>query len=727
MQRPSLSAIALIFLIATNNHASAAAPQQEEAVRLARAGQYAEALQQLRQLEASGVSQAIWDRIVVLVWAGQYAEAIAAYESLPSQPLPDYVPLHLGGAYYQQGRFREAAALFHQAAQHSGDRQTLRWEAESLLLSQSTLAGNALYQELLSSEPHDVETLFSRATTRLRLGQNPNDDFSAAQQSCTTAQEKMRLRARIGAAYIHADQYGPAITTLRDLLRDGSTEATVQADYILALRLNGDYLGAVAEGKRLWPTASQAPAYGVQALADASLRANKLHDAIRLYDQLLTRELSPAARQAALTGKAYAQLLDGDTANGRSSYATLLQSYPASADAVSGDAVLLFEAGRYDAAKELFSALFQFRPTNPHDRQRYALLLQAHNMPREAADQYALLSQRTASPEAAAGLTVCSLAAADHAAARAGYQQLSGQTKNLPQFAQALEQFAHRTRSELSLTSSAQSDHKRLVENEVRLHGETKISDRLAVASEVGRFTNSDADSRSNYFSQGVGFHYQSLRDDARILLNRYYGDINANGYALSYLHHFSDQARWRLELASQPVHEAGALLAGIRQTTQRLSFERSLGKFNHYDFGFTRSAYNDGNQAFGFDGSWTHSFSKQDDIERDWSVYASRNRHKYQSDAYESPRQREAYGLRLRQRWEFPLHYWEHSLQFEWNRDSAETTNFAPHQRLEYGYRFSPGQLLIFGAEYGLHSSGEYGGLRFDYRKYDLNYMFKW
>jgi len=708
--------------------------QQEQAVTLARSGHYDEALSLLNQLAQGGFQPAVWDEIVVLGWAGRYDQAIALFERMPAGNIPDYLRLSAAGSYYRLEKFKVAANLYHQVAK-TGNRQAKRWEAESLMRLGNEEAADVLYDQLIADDPQDVDTYLSRGSMRLLTTDITGGiyDLEKALYLTTDPERQLSLRAQIAALYIQDGEYSKGISYLKPAIDNNTAVANMKADYIFALRHDGDFQTAIKEGTRLWPDPKIAPAYGVQALADAYLRNNQPKQAILLYNGLLNRNEEDIDRRNILAGLAYATMLDGQVAQSKVLYNNMLASYPDLAATAAEDAAAMMDLGRYWSSKELFKLIITKFPDNRQIRQQFAAKLASKNMPRDAAAEYAAMAKLPESqPVAGSGLAVNSLVAGDYQTARQGIDQLAGQSIRNPEVAQAVKNFEGRPQGSVDVSANVQRDYKTNNIKEIQISGEQRLGDGLSATVTTDAKSVAQNGVAARYNTMGAGLRYQDLQQEAEAGWNNYSRDLNTTGYHARYGRFFGDQVEWSFALDRLPVDEPLAVLGGIMQSTQRLAFTRGLGNNNSYSLGATRASYSDGNQSFGYDGSWTHVYYDKQDIHREWSTYFSRNSYKYQDingepTTYESPPLRESYGFGIRQRWTMGRAYWENIIDVEWSRDHPDTFGFTPHTRLEYGYLFSPNQKLVLGAEYGLRTVMAGGGFWFDYRKYDITYRSNW
>lgn len=725
----------LIFLSKiTPVFASDAKLLHEAAVAKARSGLYSVALSELHQLAGEGFIPASWDEMVVLGWAGRYTEAVAAFEKLVPGA-PEYVRLSAASSYFRLSEFAKAALIYHDAAE-SGNKAAALLEAESLLRLGEKTTAIAIYNRLLQAAPQDVSVYQNRGTTLLSIGDVAG--FTDLQKALALSQSKdqqLDMRNQLAGEYIRREQFSAAIAALQPAIDDKSATPRMQSDYIFALRLDGDAQRAIKEGVRLWSEPANIPAYGIQALADAYLRNSQPKEALVLYNGLLSRKSGEINRKDVLSGRAYALFLDGQVSAGKSAYSQLLTEFPTLADTAASDAAALMELGRFWPGKELFKLVIGKFPQQRSYRQQYALLLSRKNMPREASAEYEALAKLPDSqPIAGAGLAVTALSADDYSAARKGIEQLKDASNKNPLVAQAKENFAERPLTTLALNSISQQDYKGKQNSDLSLSGEKRLSDNLSSSSSftVARRNDAAAKTISNYATQASGLVYRDLNHEASLAWNRYNGDISGNGYQFRYSRFFGDQSNISLEASRSPFDDASAIRAGIFQTNQRLSFNRSLGVKDSYTVALNQSALSDGNSVFGYDGIWNHIYYDKNALVSSWYFSFNRSSYKYQTvnnlpTIYESPALRENYELGLRRHWSKPWGYIEHLAALNWNRDKGETFSFAPYNRLEYGYRFAKDQWLVLGFEYGLRTSQSTSGLQFSYRKYELNYHQTW
>lgn len=733
MWRVLILALLVCFTEARVQANENALQQEESAVALARSGNYAEALEKLAILANNGLNTALFDEIVVLGWAERHPEAIDLYEKHMGSAWPEYVQLSVAGSYYRLGNFKTAAGIYHEAAQNSP--QAKRWEAESLMRSGDTAKAESLYAELLAANVQDIDTYISRGNLRLLAGDIAAglDDLDIALAMAGDTKMQADLRAQLAVLSIRNEDFDRAINYLKPAVDKHYATMFMQADYILALWLNEDYTAAVREGAQLWPDYQRVPAYGLQALGDANLRSKQYCQAVKIYNSLLTRNPAEIRRQDVLGGLAYAAMNDGQVERSKEVYKTLLHEFPAYAATAVGDAEGLINSGAYWRGQELFNLIVSVFPDKPLYRQRFALAMARQGLHRTAAEEYQALGNLfNAQPQAGAGLTVNSLAAGDYQTARQGVAQLSSQPENKPVVASARKKFEERPLGEAQIYAVSQSDYKGNESKEISISGEQQISDRLSVSAAAGTKENADQETSITYKNRGAGLNYKDLWQTAELGGNFYTGDVSAEGFHAGYTSYFGDQNSLTFQFDRIPVDQANAVKNGILQTSQRLAYDKSLGRNDSYSLGFTRAAYSDGNAAFGYDGQWTHVYYDKNDIVYDWRVYFNRSSFRQQevngiATPYESPSLREVYGLAFHQRWNFPRSYWENTLSFAWNRDHPETFSFVPQDRLSYNYRPTPQELLSIAVQYGLRTSSTGGGLWFANRGYEVNYQISW
>ncbi len=146
-----------------------------QAVRLARAGQTAEALSRLEELarkHPQDVSIA-WDLVVIRNWAGRDAEAVRSFEALPPGNTPAYVLEAAARSYRNLGQFSEAVALYRRAREREpGDAGAIAGEIESLTDSPDAAAALRLAERALQAHGGDVAVLVA-ASYAARAAQVP--------------------------------------------------------------------------------------------------------------------------------------------------------------------------------------------------------------------------------------------------------------------------------------------------------------------------------------------------------------------------------------------------------------------------------------------------------------------------------------------------------------------------------------------------------------------------
>lgn len=718
------------------------------AVALARNGQFVSGLNILKELTANHPDPTIlYDHAVVLTWAGDYRAAVSLYETKIlnlKTTLPHYVTNSLGGAYYRLGQFKDAQSLFHQAAA-AGDPQAKRWEAESFMQLRDLKSANVLYNALLTENPNDLETYLSRASMSILIGNNISAAIDVEKalevlpQDKTGTEKRLSIRAEMAAQFIQSGDYSRGIILLKPTVADGSANIKMQSDYILALRLNGDYKQAIQEATCRWPNFANIPDYGLQALADSYLHTHQFHAAKDIYQVILQRNNQATNLNVIKLGLAYTYLFTDDTAAGLAFYNQVITADHNLADIAIADASAMIEQGKFYAGKQLYNLLLNKFPDNKLYRQRFAAVLAAKNMPREAYEQYAALNElANREPVGLAGIVNTAVTVGDYQTARPAIEYLEEKYSRNPLTGHAIDKYENRSQGSTEFSYKMSNDYKTNDLRAAELTTDQRISDRTSVLAGISNKKIADSTASVTLNSYDIGYQYQDLHRDAKLWIDSYHHHGSFTGYRLLTNYYFGDNANLEFNLERSPVEDPQAiistLIGPIMATDYHLGFNRQLGLKDFYTLGITTSFYNDTNRALAYNADWTHNMVSSNNKNMDWFTYFSRSSFKHQeingtATSYESPPLREAYGAGLKERWTRLNDYWEGTLAMEYGRDRPEPFEFSPHIRMEYGYKFSASQWLIAGTEYGLRTNktADISGFHFSNHQYDINYRMTW
>ena len=722
-----------------------AAVVREYGVALARSDRMEEALQVFRDAKAATGSDMglLYDYLVVLTWKGEPGEAISLFEKRRDKfraGTPDYVMAAVAGAYYKLGKYVQAKDLY-RALSRTMPRARL-WEAESLMRLGELKAAAGLYERLLREDPQDAEIYLSRASVLIKTGNTADAAADVAKalevlgQNPLGQEKILDVRAEMATQFIQADYFSEAIAVLRPAIDNATATPRMQANYILALRLNQEYGRAVTAATTLWKDYKNVPIFGLQALADCHLRMGRPKPALMLYRLILDRD---AAQSDARLSLAYAYMLEGQTSSALGEYEKVLTVRPQIADTVAGDAEALLSLGRYQAARQLYEKLFLQFPERSEYRKKWAAALLAAGMPREANEQYQLLARMSGTELAGkTGAAMTAMTVGDYAAARPLVEELQEKFPRSPQTGQAGQKLDRQPRGEVEAVYQEQQDYKQKSVRTMGLSGAVRTQDNVTLLAAVSEKKLKDQMDTARLKAFSAGIRYSMMNFDATLWVDQYQIPARRTGYRLDSNAYFGDQSWLNLQVSRTPVEAVAAVNrtgGPLMAQNYNLEWYRKLGKKDLVSLSTGWSRYEDGNRTRSYGVNWEHTLSRNDLRQASWIAYYTRLGYRYQTingegTLYESPTVREAYGWALRQRLNLDKSYWEGTLYLEWGRDRPEPIDFSPHFRLEYGYRFSPDQLLVLGVEYGLrtgYSTNQGGNLGFGFRHYDMTYHSSW
>ncbi|SHJ06092.1 tetratricopeptide repeat protein [Propionispora hippei] len=717
---------------------------REYAVTLARGGEYRPALAILENLMVDHETEAdiVFDYTVVAVWAGEYTKAVQLYEErIKSFPaVPDYVRINVAQAYFKTGHFNDAWQLYHQSAM-TGNRKARLWEAESLVHTGSFDEAERIYSILLEEQPDNLAAYSGKANILLARG-----DADGAAKLIETALASvdgwndpalkaslLTLRGEMAAQFIRHDAYRQAIVLLRPTIRDKSATVQMQCDYVLALFLYGDYTTAVKEGTQLWPNYREIPAYGRRALADSYLRLYLPQQAIGIYCSILEQgESLPSDRHSL----AYAYMLTGSKEKqAMVLYRELINMAAEQAMVITGDADSFFAMGRYEAGKKLYQAIIHTYPDYAAFRQQFAAVLYRQGLIREAYEQYLSLAALPGTqPAANSGIVNTAVPGGDYYSARQAVTGLDRYSAN-PMTAQALRTFEERWQGSLAVNATGSRDYKGNKDHRLQLTGEQRVTDRVDILAGIGSTWISDGQGETVLRTNSVGGRYTDMKHMVQLWLDQGRTHGRLDGYHLTTSRYFGEQSRVDFSINRTPVMDAEALPSHMMATEYQLAYNRQIGLKDNLSVMMAAANYSDRNRRHDINLDWDHVMVDTGAKQLSWFGYADRTGFKKQmidgvEPVYESPRCREAYGLGLRQRWNFTKHYWETSFEIGVGRDRPEPMDTSTSLRTEYGYHISRNQALTVSVEYGLrtgYSTGTGGKPQFSDRQYNVSYQLSW
>ena len=712
----------------------------QRAIELSRAGKMNEALVLLQELsQRQGVGDAVWyDYLTVLQWSGNNKATIDIFQQRYSgkeDSVPGFVLRSVGGAYYQLEDFGKAQR-YYTLAVAKGELPSRLQLAEAAMRAGDTATGQTMYGTLLKESPDNGALYLSRSNMALY-----RKDFLQSQADYRKALEllagegnfekKRDFDSERAAILIRTDELQQAILLLQPYMSGAKSNKRMECDYILALRLKGDYKQAISEGTRLWPDLGDVPTYGLQALGDAYLRLGQFEKADVVYATLLKRE---PTRVAAYLGRAY-----GMTARGRVSDGTALyrQTYAldaaASSRIIAADANSFFTEGRYAAGKALYELLLELEPDKASHYREYGNNLARTEMPREA---YGVFRRLASLPEGElyglSGEVKAAVAAGDYQSAQKALMQLQERYARHSLTAEAINVYETRKIGEATTGFTAFSDYKgndRRIWDHSGSHALGGSNWDVLWAAGFERVADDVDVSRIN--TQSVGLGYRNRWWSTRLWGSSFTGEGNSmNGLRWESTLYFRDYTYMTFAVGRRPLMDAQAWRNGAMGDSFRsVSFTHRVGARDTYTAGYEWSNYTDSNRYSALTLDFTHNVYATDKKTLSWFLFFNRSRYNFESDLYESPAARVGYGGGVFQRWEIPKGYWALTSALGWGYDKPDPIDFAPYFRLEYGHDFSAQHSLVIGFEYGFRSNRA-RNVRdsiFSYRQFDIRYNVLW
>lgn len=140
---------------------------QEQAVAIARTGDYTKALSLLEAALSlpSRDTEIVFDYITVLSWAGQTEKAIREYEALPPTPeAPSYVKTSAAKSYRDLKQFETAGAIYEEIIKDEpANTKAIAGLALTLVDRKDYTNALRIVTSALSSNPDNIELLFAKA------------------------------------------------------------------------------------------------------------------------------------------------------------------------------------------------------------------------------------------------------------------------------------------------------------------------------------------------------------------------------------------------------------------------------------------------------------------------------------------------------------------------------------------------------------------------------------
>lgn len=725
--------LGLLLLLLFNNSLAVAQEnlqqKKDEAVLLARAGNYNKALNELATLRAQGYDCEN-DEIVILNWAQRYSEAIKLYEKRQQDIRPDYVLLSVAGSYYALEQYTTAANLY-KAVAANGDKMAQLWELQSLAKLNNKDLAEKKYQQLLSLEPTNISLQLSFGEFKLEQGQYREALTIFKNLLNNPAVNSSDLRHKIGVCYIKSGEFQLGALALKELLKQENDDAKfTKADYILALRLNGDYQLAINESLRLFDNYQKMPDYAIQAVGDAYLYTKNYDKAIELYQYLLqslnSNKFLVKHLKAAL---AYAHILKGNNNLAQKYYHELLTEYPEYADFVMRDIDNLLSIGRTKAADDVYKVVRMLLDQDIYC-QEYANLLEKNEKHIRAISVYKELADDNYAAQKS--LAEDALLLKDYSLARNSINKFKEDTDTKSMVSTTEQKFIERERGTVIVGYSYDSDYKGNNHNSYTVGGQSLVTDNVSLtyAREENVVKNNEL--RTNYKTDKVGFILQNYNNNFFGEIEQYHNDIDDNGYNVGFTHYFDDDENLSVAISEKPLNEAGAIAENILNKSENISYKKILGKKDTYNLDMVVSHLSDGNKMVGYSGQWQHRYYDENNFIKEWWLYFNNSSYDKQvingeDTAYESPEKRESYGVALYRYQGLENSYWENNLRLGWERDKPEKYSFGTSLELRAGKKIGYNQWLNIGVEYGVRTDENKSGLNFSYRNYDISYQIRW
>lgn len=716
-----------------------------QAVEMARAGKMNQSVVLLRELtQRPDATEAVWhDYLTVLQWAGNNRATIEIFQQRyggKEEAVPGYLLRSIGGAYYQLEQF-EKAQYYYGLAVKKGETAVRLQQAEAAMRAGDTATGEALYAALLQERPNDMELYLSRSAMglyRKNFAQSQADydkalELLAAADPVGAQKQRQTLDASRAAVLIRTEELQQAITMLRPYMEPGKATRQMECDYILALRLRGDYKQTIAEAHRLWPDLGDVPSYGLQALGDSHLRLRQYEKANNVYGVLLQRE---PTRVAAQVGQAYAQVAQGHVGEGVALYREAYRQDKTVGTIIAADASNFFSIGRYEAGKALYGLLLELEPGKSSSYREYGNNLRESEMPREAYDIYHRMAQLSdGEVYGLAGKVKAAVDAGDYQSAQKSLDTLRERYAQHVLTADAAKAYDERQRGNATVGARLFSDYKGNNNLIFDHSGSQSLSGNWSVlwGLESNRMKEEDPGLTTidtvKTMKAGVG--YTDRWWSARAWASDFRGEgrsySGAQGDVTFYL---GDFTKLSLAVGNQPIWDPNAWENGqIHESYRTVTFDRRIGPQDTYKLGYTWSDYSDNNKYQNIEVYYNHNFYTHEEKSLDGFFYASRGHWDFESALYESPDARIAYGGGFIQRWEIPAGYWEVTSGLGLDYDNPGSKDLAAFARVEYGHTFSPRHSFVLGGEYGLRSDHHTRGhdILFGYRQFDLRYNIIW
>ncbi len=280
---------------------------REQAVEMARAGQYEDAIKILRKQLTQSDSASLNDLIVILTWNHQHAEALRYWHQVQNKnQAPDYVKFAVADAMVNQTKFNDAISLLKKLLKTEPD-NTKAW----LLLAQASESSGRKFDAMLAysyAQRNDSGNTQAREGLA-RLLASVGGFNGALAQSTEPGLNLLAGQAALGIRWSESiptrkpeDRFKRIDQVLLQLNRlIEQAEKNQQNNIALLRQLHGDRVVALRQRERWSEAVSEAarlekigplPAYVKQAQADALLALRQPELARTLYKEVLNQDHS---------------------------------------------------------------------------------------------------------------------------------------------------------------------------------------------------------------------------------------------------------------------------------------------------------------------------------------------------------------------------------------------------------------------------------------------------
>lgn len=737
MNKKLVGTLAAALALLVPNGMEAATVQEPETVRseaveLARAGSYSEALVLLREVANSGYDGAgFWaDYMTVLSWAGQEQELVTlAFEHYAGDfsLVPDYALLPIARAYEHTGDLDTAIKLYQQLASH-GSTQSELSAANLLARSGNVAAANEIYERLRVNNSYDeYEIRYNQALDALaRRDYVTAEKYFTETRNLAAAEGKDEfirdMDARRAALYIQDGEAGRAIAILRPYTENGTGTTRMTSDYLMALRLNNQPETAIKTFNTYCQDWSIMPLYGLQTMGDIYMRLGDYKHAHELYSYVLEKNEIGFVR----LGDAYALAILGKREQSMDSYRKALTANPNMKNAAAGDMAALLRTGHLHEARGIYQVLTENSVDSEEYQLRYgqALVENGDTLATEALNfqRDERMDGRSYYHEAIKVLTplkesknpatkIAAEAALIHndqnmgryATANSSLKDLLNEAPDHPEVMKVAAEGSRQLNNWLGLRYENGVDNKRNRESSFGYDYSLYLGGNTTLNQGLGYSWLQDGTNRASYRTGYIGLEQRYECGSYNINYDYFWGENSSNGYSAGFTYEFNDVTSLSYNIARRPHAHTGALLADVNEIAHTLRLEYNYG--SHWRFGADYEVYNlsDDNHywRWGVDAvrSITQKHNYRDNLIMNYSYGSYRN----QVDTYDSPYRRVDYAAGISRKWSLPekSRTWEWINMLGWGHDNDEGTSFGPWTRLEFAQDLPANQQIRIGAQY--------------------------